>query len=196
MLKSTGSRVFIGVVVFFYFRFGSYYGFVFGTNKLQMFTASFNSPPDCLLSPKRLRSAPSFLSCSKASFYFWRLFGEMSQNDITCFRINFPENGTDLISTSSKTNWELSVFLTNIFNVNLGVLEPLSNCDISSLKSFNDISIWIIASALSFKTALSAGNFIGFFDNQLVFLRLINAPIPGILTRIIDFELHPSASLK
>jgi hypothetical protein len=29
-----------------------YYDFVFGTNKLQIFTASFNKPPGCPLDPK------------------------------------------------------------------------------------------------------------------------------------------------
>jgi hypothetical protein len=87
------------------FWFCSNNSLVLGTNKLQIFTASFNSPPGLSLS-SIMRSAPCFFSSSSASLVSLDAFLLKWTKQYSLFIVYFLK-GTDLISTSSKTIWVL-----------------------------------------------------------------------------------------
>ena len=129
-MVSIGSRVVLYVLLCF-----SIFDFVvtmvssFGTKRLQIFTASFKSPPGFPLKSRIILSAPSFFSCSRASLVSKDAF--LLNCDKTIYPVLssiFPKKGTAFISTSSKTICVLSVLpCRRYFMATLVFFAPFNN---------------------------------------------------------------------
>jgi hypothetical protein len=162
------SGSFIGSIVFVNFRLCGDNSFVFlATNKLQIFTASFSNPPGLSLTSRMMRSAPSFWVVLVLLWFQKRLF-LLKWDNVTRLSSIFAKKRYRFNFYFINTICGIRFALSEVFYCNFCVLEPLSNCEASSLKS--DKSITYLNDLITcFKPFVCWEIFIRFFDNQFVF---------------------------